>query len=60
MLRSDRGFSLVELIITSYSFKVIYEVLATPLTYWIVNGLKRAEGVDTYDFDTDFNPFTVR
>jgi uncharacterized integral membrane protein (TIGR00697 family) len=49
--------ALIELIITSYSFKVIYEVLATPLTYWIVNGLKRAEGVDTYDFDTDFNPF---
>jgi queuosine precursor transporter len=49
--------SLVELIITSYSFKVIYEVAATPLTYWVVNSLKRAEGVDTYDFDTDFNPF---
>jgi queuosine precursor transporter len=49
--------SLVELIITSYSFKVIYEVLATPLTYWVVNGLKRLEGVDTYDVATNFNPF---
>jgi len=49
--------SLVELIITSYSFKVIYEIAATPLTYWVVNSLKRAEGVDTYDYDTDFNPF---
>ncbi len=49
--------ALVELIITSYSFKVIYEVVATPVTYWVVNNLKRVEGVDTYDFDTDFNPF---
>ena len=49
--------SLVELIVTSYLFKVIYEVLATPLTYWVVNTLKRIEGVDTYDYDTDFNPF---
>jgi uncharacterized integral membrane protein (TIGR00697 family) len=49
--------SLIELIVTSYSFKVIYEVLATPLTYWVVNRLKKAEGIDAYDFDTDFNPF---
>lgn len=49
--------SLLELIITSYSFKVIYEIVATPLTYWVVNGLKRMEGIDAYDFDTDFNPF---
>ena len=52
------GFnSLLELIVTSYSFKVIYEVLATPLTYWVVNTLKRIEGIDAYDFNTDFNPF---
>jgi len=52
----DAG-TIVHLIINSYLFKVIYEVLATPLTYWVVNGLKRAEGVDTFDFDTNFNPF---
>ena len=52
------GFnSLLELIVTSYSFKVIYEVLATPLTYWVVNTLKRIEGIDACDFNTDFNPF---
>ena len=32
-------------------------VLATPVTYLIVNKLKRAEGVDVYDRDTNFNPF---
>jgi len=36
---------------------VLYEVAATPVTYWIVNFLKRREGVDVFDRDTDFNPF---
>src|SRR6266853_1982495 len=36
---------------------VVYEVLATPLTYAIVNFLKRHEGVDTFDRRTNFNPF---
>jgi len=27
------------------------------VTYWIVNTLKRREGVDVFDRDTDFNPF---
>ena len=49
--------ALRELICTSYVFKVVYEVLATPLTYWVVNALKRYEGVDTFDFHTNFNPF---
>lgn len=42
---------------SGYTFKVLYEACATPLTYLIVNGLKRAEGVDVYDEGTDFNPF---
>jgi uncharacterized integral membrane protein (TIGR00697 family) len=44
-------------IFSAYWGKVIYEVVATPLTYWIVNSLKRTEGVDVYDSGTDFNPF---
>ena len=42
---------------SGYLFKVAYEALATPVTYRIVNGLKRAEGVDVYDEGTDFSPF---
>jgi len=45
------------LIFWGYWFKVIYEVVATPITYWIVINLKRAEGIDVYDRGTDFNPF---
>lgn len=45
------------LIISGYLFKVIYEAAMTPVTYWVVNGLKRAEGIDVFDKGTDFNPF---
>ena len=40
-----------------YLFKVLYEVVATPVTYVIVGFLKRAEGLDVYDYKTDFSPF---
>jgi uncharacterized integral membrane protein (TIGR00697 family) len=49
----------VTLIVTNYIFKVGIEALMTPLTYRIVNGLKRADHEDFYDYDTDFNPFRV-
>ncbi len=49
--------TIVNLIVSGYLFKVVYEVLATPLTYKIVNFLKRSEGLDTFDRETDFNPF---
>ena len=45
------------LTVTHYLFKVTIEVLMTPLTYLVVNALKRAEGEDHYDRDTNFNPF---
>ena len=45
------------LIISAYLFKVIYEAAMTPFTYLVVNGLKRAEGIDVFDKGTDFNPF---
>jgi uncharacterized integral membrane protein (TIGR00697 family) len=50
---------IVRLILSGYAFKVVYEVLATPLTYQIVNFLKRSEGIDTFDSRTNFNPFHV-
>lgn len=51
---------IVKLIISGYLFKVVYEVLATPLTYLVVNFLKRREGLDTFDQGTDFSPFHAR
>ena len=43
----------------NWMFKVLWEVLLTPFTYWIVAFLKRREGVDVYDTDTDFSPFAT-
>jgi len=45
------------LIWSAYVFKVLYEVAMTPLTYWIVNTLKRLEGVNVFDVETNFSPF---
>jgi uncharacterized integral membrane protein (TIGR00697 family) len=39
--------------------KTIIEALATPLTYATVNWVKQREAVDTYDYDTRFNPFLM-
>jgi hypothetical protein len=39
--------------------KVAIEALATPFTYTAVNFLKRKERVDTYDYETNFNPFRI-
>ena len=39
--------------------KTAIEALATPLTYATVNYLKRKEGIDTYDYKTNFNPFAI-
>lgn len=50
---------IVRLILSSYLFKVVYEMLATPLTYLVVGWLKRAEGIDTFDTETNFNPFAL-
>ncbi len=50
---------ILKLIVSGYIIKVAYETLMTPVTYAIVNKLKRTEQVDHFDWDTDFNPFAV-
>jgi uncharacterized integral membrane protein (TIGR00697 family) len=43
----------------NWFFKVMVEALMTPITYLVVGWLKRAEGEDFYDVDTNFSPFTL-
>ncbi|MFB0922485.1 MAG: VUT family protein, partial [Alphaproteobacteria bacterium] len=50
---------LVTLIATQIVFKLGYEVLATPVTYAVVDWLKKAEGVEHFDRATSFNPFAI-
>ncbi len=49
----------ISVMIGNYFIKVFWEVFATPFTYKIVAFLKRAENVDFYDRNTNFNPFTL-
>lgn len=49
----------ISLVVTNYLFKVLIEALFTPLTYRVVNGLKRAEAEDYFDIQTNFNPFQL-
>ena len=45
---------------SQYVLKTAWEVLATPLTYWIVGFLKRKENQDHFDVHTDFTPFKLK
>lgn len=47
---------LTVIIFSNYIFKVVVEVVFTPVTYKIVALLKRLEGVDFYDTRTRFTP----
>lgn len=49
----------IEVMLTNYAIKVLWEVLMTPVTYRIVGFLKKAEGEDYYDYNTRFTPFTL-
>ncbi len=42
---------------SNYFLKVMWEVLITPVTYKVVNYLKKVESEDYFDYETDFNPF---
>lgn len=51
---------LVAVAIAQYFLKTGWEVVMTPVTYKIVNFLKRKENEDYYDHKTDFNPFRLK
>ncbi len=51
--------ALVSGILTQWLVKSAYEAVATPLTYIVVNFLKRKEGLDVFDYNTRFNPLLL-
>jgi queuosine precursor transporter len=51
---------LLTVMMTQYVLKSGWEVISTPITYKLVNFLKRAEQEDYYDRDTNFTPFSLR
>ena len=51
--------TLLVAVLTQWLVKSTYEAVATPLTYIVVNFLKRKEGVDVFDYGTKFNPLLL-
>src|SRR5688572_15283314 len=49
--------TMATMIVSGYLGKVLYEAAMTPVTYLVVNGLKKSEGIEVFDITTDFNPF---
>jgi len=48
---------LMQVVVSQWFIKTMWEVLLTPVTYVVIGTLKRREGVDVYDTTTDFSPF---
>ncbi len=53
------GPVLASAIMSQWLVKSIYEAAITPITYKVVYFLKEKEGIDTYDYDTRFNPLLL-
>jgi uncharacterized integral membrane protein (TIGR00697 family) len=51
---------LIAVAVAQYFLKTGWEVVMTPVTYKVVNFLKRKENEDYYDRETDFNPFKLK
>ena len=51
---------LLNAILAQWLIKSVYEIIATPFTYGIVSFLKKREGLDAYDSNTRFNPFSMK
>ena len=49
----------IQVMITNYVIKVVWETIMTPFTYKVVGFLKRAEQEDYYDYQTNFTPFKL-
>ena len=45
------------MMVSNYIFKTVFEIIATPFTYAAIGTVKKLEGTDCYDKDTNFNPF---
>jgi uncharacterized integral membrane protein (TIGR00697 family) len=49
----------MQVMVSNYIVKVLWEAIVTPATYRVVGFLKKAEQEDYYDVGTDFTPFSI-
>jgi hypothetical protein len=50
----------MRVMLTNYVLKVLWEIVMTPITYRVVNFLKRTEREDYFDRATNFTPFSLQ
>jgi len=48
-----------QMMLAQYLWKVVYEVLLTPVTYYVVGRLKDREDIDIFDSNVSYNPFRL-
>ncbi len=51
---------IVQVVVSQFLLKTLWEGLLAPVTYAVVGWLKRREGIDVFDRNTDFTPFATR
>ncbi len=51
--------AILSIILTQVTVKTLYEIVILPVTTAIARRLKKAEGIDTYDYDISYNPFVL-
>ncbi|HOR23235.1 queuosine precursor transporter [Candidatus Saccharibacteria bacterium] len=54
-----QGWSMLRFILIGWIFKTLAEVAVLPLSYKIIKLLKIKEGIDKYDYQTNFSPFRL-
>jgi len=51
---------LLIMIFSNYLFKTTIEIIFTPITYKIIKFVKIKEGIDIYDYNINYNPFSLK
>jgi uncharacterized integral membrane protein (TIGR00697 family) len=51
---------LITMLLFQYLWKICYEIALTPVTYLAVRHIKRIEGIDVFDVDEKYFPFSVK
>lgn len=46
-----------QVVLSQWAIKTAWEAILTPVTYVVIGWLKKREGVEIFDTDTDFSPF---
>jgi queuosine precursor transporter len=51
---------ILQVMMLNYVLKVLWEAILTPVTYYVIGRLKKAEGVEIFDRGTNFSPFSLK